>query len=78
MLIRFAISASVLCAMALPALAHPGDAGHAGSLGAGFAHPFLGVDHVLAMVPEFGLSVYQRPSGYDFSAAAREEGTVAR
>ncbi len=24
-------------------------------------------DHVLAMVPEFGLSVYQRPSGRDFS-----------
>lgn len=26
-------------------------------------------DHVLAMVPEFGLSVYQRPSGLDFAPA---------
>jgi miniconductance mechanosensitive channel len=31
-------------------------------------------DHVLAMVPEFGLKVYQRPAGGDFSAAALEEG----
>jgi len=26
-------------------------------------------DHILAIVPEFGLSVYQRPSGHDLSAA---------
>ena len=26
-------------------------------------------DHVLAMVPEFGLSVYQRPSGLDFAGS---------
>src|SRR5690606_21834191 len=26
-------------------------------------------DHILAMVPEFGLSVYQRPSGRDLTAA---------
>ena len=31
-------------------------------------------DHVLAMVPEFGLRVYQRPAGGDFGAAALEEG----
>jgi miniconductance mechanosensitive channel len=31
-------------------------------------------DHVLAMVPEFGLRVYQRPAGGDFAAAALEEG----
>jgi urease accessory protein len=30
------------------ALAHPGD--HAGGLAHGFAHPFLGLDHLLAMV----------------------------
>ncbi len=30
-------------------------------------------DHVLSMVPEFGLSVYQRPSGRDLDAAALEE-----
>jgi miniconductance mechanosensitive channel len=26
-------------------------------------------DHILAMVPEFGLRVYQQPSGYDVAAA---------
>jgi miniconductance mechanosensitive channel len=31
-------------------------------------------DHVLSIVPEFGLSVYQRPSGRDFDAAAADEG----
>jgi miniconductance mechanosensitive channel len=31
-------------------------------------------DHLLAMVPEFGLRVYQRPAGGDFTAAALEEG----
>src|SRR3712207_5476347 len=31
-----------------PALAHTG-VGSVSSLGAGFAHPFLGLDHVLAM-----------------------------
>jgi urease accessory protein len=30
------------------AIAHPGD--HAGGLAHGFAHPFLGLDHLLAMV----------------------------
>ena len=29
-------------------------------------------DHILAMVPEFGLSVYQRPSGRDVAAALEE------
>lgn len=33
-------------------------------------------DHVLAMVPEFGLSVYQRPSGRDFAAGAGEWGPL--
>ncbi|HEY0969639.1 MAG TPA: mechanosensitive ion channel domain-containing protein [Gemmatimonadales bacterium] len=34
-------------------------------------------DHILAMVPEFGLSVYQRPSGYDFRGSALKEGAPA-
>jgi len=38
-----------LLLVATPAWAHPGPAGHFG-LGAGFAHPFLGLDHLLAMV----------------------------
>lgn len=50
MVSRFAIFVAALCATALPALAHPGHAGHPGSLAAGFAHPLLGIDHVLAMV----------------------------
>jgi urease accessory protein len=37
-----------LLATSSAAFAHPGD--HAGGLGHGFAHPFLGVDHLLAMV----------------------------
>jgi miniconductance mechanosensitive channel len=35
-------------------------------------------DHILAIVPEFGLSVYQRPSGGDFDAAAADEGVVTQ
>lgn len=38
-----------LATIAGPALAHPG-AGAAAGLPAGFAHPFAGLDHVLAMV----------------------------
>jgi urease accessory protein len=39
-----------LCA-ATPALAHPGHPGHEGLRGwAGFAHPFTGLDHMLAML----------------------------
>jgi miniconductance mechanosensitive channel len=34
-------------------------------------------DHILAVVPQFGLSVYQRPSGNDFGAAL-DEGVVRR
>jgi urease accessory protein len=36
------------CAIAMPALSHPGDATH--GLNAGFAHPFHGLDHLLAMI----------------------------
>jgi miniconductance mechanosensitive channel len=35
-------------------------------------------DHILALMPEFGLTVYQRPSGRDFGAAALEEGVAPR
>jgi urease accessory protein len=38
----------VLLALSGPAAAHPGPIGH--DLAAGFAHPFLGLDHLLAMV----------------------------
>jgi len=37
-----------LLAASSTALAHPGD--HAGGLAHGFAHPFLGLDHLLAML----------------------------
>lgn len=45
---RFLVLAA-LCLLALvdPAAAHPG---HGGGLADGFAHPFSGLDHVLAMV----------------------------
>jgi miniconductance mechanosensitive channel len=35
-------------------------------------------DHILAIAPEFGLRVYQRPAGRHFEDAAREEGVVVR
>ncbi|HEX7049300.1 MAG TPA: mechanosensitive ion channel family protein [Longimicrobiales bacterium] len=35
-------------------------------------------DHILAMVPEFGLRVYQKPSGADVAAAAAALGESAR
>lgn len=50
MLPRFALSVLVLAATAFPALAHPGHALGSNALIAGFAHPFFGLDHVVAMV----------------------------
>ncbi len=35
-------------------------------------------DHILSIVPEFGLQVYQRPSGTDFQMAAADEGVPLR
>jgi miniconductance mechanosensitive channel len=35
-------------------------------------------DHILAIAPEFGLSVYQRPSGRDLEAAIADEGSPYR
>jgi len=46
---RLALAAIVSIAAASPALAHPGALGH-GSLAAGFAHPLLGLDHMLVML----------------------------
>jgi urease accessory protein len=47
--LRIFIILVVSGALVSPALAHPG-AGHIYSFGAGFAHPFTGADHVLAML----------------------------
>ena len=48
-----------LCVVALPAAAH---AGHGGSIGflAGLAHPFMGLDHLLAML---GIGMWSRRQG---------------
>ena len=40
---------AALCLLALPAMAHPGHGDSVGFL-AGFAHPFTGIDHLLAML----------------------------
>lgn len=40
---------AALCLLAVPAMAHPGHGESAGFL-AGFAHPFTGIDHLLAML----------------------------
>ncbi|MFT3790584.1 MAG: HupE/UreJ family protein [Rudaea sp.] len=42
------LAALALAAVSVPAFAHPGHAAHGGLL-AGFAHPLLGADHLLAM-----------------------------
>lgn len=49
---RTALLAIGLAVLALPAAAHPGHAHAADALGfgAGFVHPFTGVDHLLAML----------------------------
>ncbi|WCT78535.1 HupE/UreJ family protein [Novosphingobium humi] len=52
------LAASVLAASAVPAMAHPG---HDGSMIAGLAHPFSGVDHLAAMVA-VGLWAATRPA----------------
>lgn len=57
---RFALRAAALLAPLLaagPALAH---GGHAQGLGAGFAHPFLGADHLLAML---GIGIWAAQAG---------------
>ncbi|MBE3025639.1 HupE-UreJ family metal transporter [Janthinobacterium sp. BJB1] len=46
---RKTAAAAALCLLALPAMAHPGHGESAGLL-AGFAHPFTGIDHLLAML----------------------------
>lgn len=47
---RAALAALVWMALSTPALAHGGAAGAAQGFSAGFLHPFLGWDHVAAMV----------------------------
>ncbi len=50
---RVVPSAILLASLALPALAHPGHPGgeaHDAGFAAGFAHPFGGFDHLLAML----------------------------
>jgi urease accessory protein len=50
---RVALPAILLASLALPALAHPGHPGaeaHDAGFAAGFAHPFGGFDHLLAMI----------------------------
>jgi urease accessory protein len=46
---RTVLAAAGLCVLAVPALAHTGHAAASG-VAAGFAHPFVGLDHILAMV----------------------------
>lgn len=47
---RLSLSTLALAAMLQPAFAHPGHGSGSGALLAGFTHPLLGLDHVLAMV----------------------------
>jgi urease accessory protein len=46
-----------ICLVALPAAAHPG---HAAGFAAGLAHPFTGLDHLLAML---GMGIWSRKQG---------------
>lgn len=45
-----ALASAVLVALVAPAFAHPGHGGASGGFADGFAHPFLGLDHVVAML----------------------------
>ena len=47
---RFSLSTVALAATILPVSAHPGHVSGVDALSAGFAHPLLGLDHVLAMM----------------------------
>ena len=46
---RILLVAAALAASAMPALAHTG-VGPASGLAAGFTHPLLGLDHLIAMI----------------------------
>ena len=48
-LMKKTAAVAALCLLALPAMAHPGHGESVGFL-AGFAHPFTGLDHLLAML----------------------------
>jgi len=57
MMVRlFGLATAMLLALGAPAEAHTG-IGIAGGLGAGFAHPLVGFDHLLAMVAVGALGV---------------------
>ncbi|HET6630255.1 MAG TPA: HupE/UreJ family protein [Woeseiaceae bacterium] len=47
---RLSLSVFLLVTTTLPAFAHPGHGSETGAIVAGFAHPLLGLDHVLAML----------------------------
>jgi urease accessory protein len=56
--LKLVVAGAAILAMTRIAEAHPGHAGH-GGLNAGFAHPFSGIDHILAMIA-VGLLAAQR------------------
>jgi urease accessory protein len=47
--LKLIVAGAAVLAMTRIAEAHPGHAGH-GGLAGGFAHPFSGIDHILAMI----------------------------
>ncbi len=57
---RFALPGALLILATVASQAHPGHGAEAGGIGAGFAHPFTGVDHVLAALAIGMLAVLSR------------------
>jgi urease accessory protein len=66
-LYRTATTALAVCVAAAPAAAHTGHV--TSGLGAGLAHPFMGLDHLLAMVA-VGLWAAMQPTGRAWRAPA--------
>lgn len=50
MMRRLCLPALAIVALATPAFAHSGDGGSSSAFIGGFAHPLLGIDHILAMI----------------------------
>lgn len=70
LLVRIILPAALTAGVCLPALAHPGAdhahaAGWSAALLAGFAHPFTGLDHLLALFAA-GLWSARQPGGRSF------------
>ena len=61
---RFLVPALILLC-AFPAHAHV-ERGQAAGFFTGLQHPWSGFDHILAILPEFDLRVFQNPTGNDF------------